>query len=157
MRTRAQLDAIRASGGMVAAMLKDDVQDTDLKGGKFTLPITRWGRADRRQLPPLVQDWAQLSQYRVDVMGAPVAMGSDFNGAAGTCRPALRQRCLRRLGQRRTGSSGPQQIIANTGLQYPFTLPGFGIVRASRTGFKTFDYNVDGLAQSACCPTWSPT
>ena len=27
-----------ALSGMVAAMLKDDVQDTDLKGGKYTLP-----------------------------------------------------------------------------------------------------------------------
>ena len=37
MRTRTQLEAIRASGGMVAAMLKDDVQDTGRKGKKFTV------------------------------------------------------------------------------------------------------------------------
>ena len=41
MRTRAQLNAIRASGGMVATMLKDDVQDTDLKGQKFNTRPTR--------------------------------------------------------------------------------------------------------------------
>ena len=29
MRTRAQLERIRGVGGMIAAMLKDDVQDTD--------------------------------------------------------------------------------------------------------------------------------
>ena len=152
MRTRSSLDAIRASGGMVAAMLKDDVQDTDLKGGKYSLPYSPLGG------PRVADDcrhssksWRSNSRYMVDIMDAPVAMGSDWNGAAGHLGP--------RFGSDACGGYGapnelerPQQLLTSSQLQYPFTLAGFGTFSRQVTGFKSFDYNFDGLAHIGLVP-----
>lgn len=152
MRTRAQLDAIRSSGGMVAAMLKDDVQDTDLKGGKFTKPYSPVvGGAIADNCRHSSKTWAQLLQYTVDVMGAPVAMGSDWNGAAGHLGPRFGSDACGGWGAP-NGLERPAQIIENSRLQYPFTLDGFGSFEPQVTGFKTFDYNVDGLAHIGLVP-----
>jgi microsomal dipeptidase-like Zn-dependent dipeptidase len=152
MRTRAQLDAIRSSGGMVAAMLKDDVQDTDLKGGKFTLPYSPVvGGAIADNCRHSSKTWAQLLQYTVDVMGAPVAMGSDWNGAAGHLGPRFGSDACGGWGAP-NGLERPAQILENSRLQYPFTLEGFGSFEPQVTGFKTFDYNVDGLAHIGLVP-----
>jgi microsomal dipeptidase-like Zn-dependent dipeptidase len=152
MRTRAQLEAIRASGGMVAAMLKDDVQDTDLKGEKYNLAYQPlFGAAVADDCRHSSKTWAQLLQYTADVMGGPIAMGSDWNGAAGHLGP--------RFGSDACGGWGapnaferPRQEIANNRVQYPFALPGFGTFDRQVTGFKTFDYNVDGLAHIGLVP-----
>lgn len=152
MRTRAQLDAIRSGGGMVAAMLKDDVQDTDLKGGKFTLaysPVVGASIADNCRHSS--KTWAQLLQYTVDVMGAPVAMGSDWNGAAGHLGPRFGSDACGGWGAP-NGLERPAQVLENSQLQYPFTLEGFGSFAPQVTGFKTFDYNVDGLAHIGLVP-----
>ena len=154
MRTRAQLDAIRSSGGMVAAMLKDDVQDTDLKGGKFTLPYSPVvGGAHCRQLPAFEQDvgavaastpwtsWARRWRWAV----------------TGTARPDISGRVSAAMrvaaGARRTGFERPAQIIeairaCSIRSRWPAS------ERSSRqvTGFKTFDYNVDGLAHIGLVP-----
>lgn len=152
MRTRAQLAAIRASGGMVAAMLKDDVQDTDLKGGKYTVPYTPlFGAAIADNCRHSSKSWAQALQYAVDVMGGPVAMGSDWNGAAGHLGPRFGSDACGGWGAP-NGFERPQQIFENSQLQYPFTLPGFGAFEQQVTGFKTFDYNVDGLAHIGLVP-----
>lgn len=152
MRTRAQLDAIRSSGGMVAAMLKDDVQDTDLKGGKFTLPYSPLvGATIADNCRHSSKTWAQLLQYTVDVMGGPVAMGSDWNGAAGHLGPRFGSDACGGWGAP-NGLERPAQIIENSRLQYPFTLAGFGAFEPQVTGFKTFDYNVDGLAHIGLVP-----
>ena len=152
MRTRAQLDAIRSSGGMVAAMLKDDVQDTDLKGGKFTVPYPPVvGAAIADNCRHSSKTWAQLLQYTVDVMGGPVAMGSDWNGAAGHLGPRFGSDACGGWGAP-NGLERPAQIIENSRLQYPFTLDGFGAFERQVTGFKTFDYNVDGLAHIGLVP-----
>ena len=153
MRTAAQLAAIRSSGGMVAAMLKDDVQDTDLKGGKYTLPYTTpiVGPAIADNCRHSSKTWAQLLQYTVDAMGAPVAMGSDWNGAAGHLGPRFGSDACGGWGAP-NGRERPAQIIENSQLQYPFTLEGFGAFDPQVTGFKTFDYNVDGLAHIGLVP-----
>lgn len=152
MRTRAQLDAIRASGGMVAAMLKDDVQDTDLKGKKYSLAYTPlFGPAIPDNCRHSSKSWAQLFQYSVDVMGGPVAMGSDWNGAAGHLGPRFGSDACGGWGAP-NGLERPQQILENSQLTYPFNLSGFGSFEPQVTGFKTFDYNVDGLAHIGLVP-----
>lgn len=157
MRTLAQLEAIKESNGMVAAMNKDDVQDTGNKGKKFTV-------AYQPLLGPAINDdcrhssstYAQAYQYAVDIMGAPVAFGSDFNGVAGHTGP--------RFGNDACGGDIPlsvevgsttersAQIRGENRLQYPFTLPGFGEFGKQVSGVKTFDFNVDGLAHVGLLP-----
>ncbi len=152
MRTRRQLEAIRASGGMVATMLKDDVQDTGLKGKKFTTAYSPlWGSAITDNCRHSSKSWAQAFQYAVDVMGGPVAMGSDFNGAAGHLGPRFGSDACGGWGAQ-NGLERPQQIFENNRVQYPFSLPGFGNFDQQVTGFKAFDYNVDGLAHIGLLP-----
>jgi len=156
MRTRAQLNSIALGGGMIAAMLKDDVQDTDFRGMKFTVPYTAGVGA------PLADDcrhssksFALAYQYAADLMQAPVGFGSDFNGVAGHLGP--------RFGSEACGGwelvPEPERIEervkqerANNRLQYPFTIEGFGTFAKQETGKKTFDYNVDGLAHVGLLP-----
>lgn len=154
MRTRAQLQAIRDGGGMIAAMLKDDIQDA--LGGKaarsnidYTSPLGVHILDDCRHS---TQTFAQAYQYAVDVMGRPVALGSDFNGIAGHIGP--------RFGPDACGGSFGELVRGyRTGdkLQYPFDLaavgqPGFGTFGKQVTGGKTFDFNVDGLAHAGLLP-----
>ena len=152
MRTRAQLDAIRNGGGMVAAMLKDDVQDTDLKGSRFTLPhLPFFGPQIPDNCRHSSKSWAQLFTYSVDIMGGPVAMGSDWNGAAGHLGPRFGSEACGGWGAK-NGFERPAQEIEGKPLEYPFTLAGFGTLDRQVTGFKTFDYNVDGLAHIGLVP-----
>jgi microsomal dipeptidase-like Zn-dependent dipeptidase len=158
MRTREQLEAIRDSGGMIAAMTKDDVQDTDLKGRKFTVPYTEplFGAAIPDDCHHSSRTFAQAYQYAVDVMGGPVAFGSDFNGIAGHVGP--------RFGSAACGGDIPipvdilsnyersAQLRGNDRLQYPFTLDEFGSFDKQQTGYKRFDFNVDGLAHVGLLP-----
>lgn len=155
MRTREQLERIRDVGGMVAAMLKDDVQDTDNIGRKFNLPYGSVADDCRHSS----RTFAQMLQYAVDVMGGPVAFGSDFNGVAGHVGP--------RFGSEGCGGdpglgTGPEfpartaerraQLVASDQLEYPFVLDGFGSFTRQKTGDKTFDFNVDGLAHVGLLP-----
>jgi cysteine-rich repeat protein len=148
MRTAAQLAAIKAGGGMVAAMLKDDVQDTDLKGKKFNVAYTPLvGQAIADDCRHSSKTWAQALQYGVDTMGAPVAMGSDFNGIAGHVGP--------RFGSDACGGDVDDRVDqerAQSRMSYPFTIPGFGSFDQQTSGFKSFDYNVDGLAHIGLLP-----
>jgi microsomal dipeptidase-like Zn-dependent dipeptidase len=149
MRTRAQLERIRDGGGMIAAMLKDDKQDTDDVGGQHHLPYTSspTGKVIADNCRHSSKTWAQMYQYAVDVMQGPVAMGSDFNGVAGHVGPrfgfdACGQNNIERSKQARAGNQ----------LAYPFVLPGFGTFSKQVTGLKTFDFNVDGLAHVGLLP-----
>ncbi|MBX3024501.1 HYR domain-containing protein [bacterium] len=148
MRTRPQLERIRDSGGMVAAMLKDDKQDTDDVGGKWNLPyVPPSGKGIADDCRHSSKTWAQMYQYASDVMGGPVAMGSDFNGVAGHVGP--------RFGFDACGQDAEERSIqgrAGNALGYPFTLPGFGTFEKQTTGLKTFDFNVDGLAHVGLLP-----
>ena len=65
---------------MVAAMLKDDVQDTSRAGERHTLDYPQAEVRDDCRYSS--KEFAQAYAYAVDVMGGPVAMGSDFNGIA---------------------------------------------------------------------------
>ena len=155
MRTRAQLEAIRNGGGMVAAMLKTDTQDNNedpLRYGKFSQQyVPQVGSTIVDNCRHSSRNWAQMVQYLVDVMGGPVAMGSDFNGAAGHIGPRFGSDACGGWGLP-NGFERPQQEIDGTRIAYPFTLPGFGQFAAQQTGFKTFDYNVDGLAHVGLLP-----
>ena len=156
MRTRAQLERIRDVGGMVAAMLKDDQQDTDEIGRKFHVAYGSVVDDCRHSS----KTWAQMYQYAVDVMGGPVAFGSDFNGVAGHTGPRFGSEACggdpgplgnapeapARLAERRA------QLLAGNRVEYPFTLPGFGRFERQVTGHKTFDFNVDGLAHVGLLP-----
>ncbi len=143
MRTAAQLAALRASGGLMGAMLKDDVQDTDLKGQRWTVPYGPIADDCRHS----TKSFAQAYQYAVDQMGGPVPFGSDFNGIAGHLGP--------RFGSDACGGNAAErqaQEAANDRLAYPFTLPGFGTFDRQVTGQKAFDFNVDGLAHVGLLP-----
>jgi microsomal dipeptidase-like Zn-dependent dipeptidase len=149
MRTKAQLDRIRNSGGMIAAMLKDDAVDTDNTGQKLNIAYTTSpsGKVIKDDCRHSSKTWAQMYQYAVDTMQGPVAMGSDFNGVAGHVGPRYGYDAC---GQNRVERSA--QGRAKNKLEYPFTLPGFGKFYMQKTGERTFDFNVDGLAHIGLLP-----
>jgi microsomal dipeptidase-like Zn-dependent dipeptidase len=160
MRTLEQLQKIKDVGGMIAAMLKDDTQDTSDKGwclpqgncvfGAFTL----WPTSSKSYtVAPgtcsySTDEWARAYLYGVQAMGgSPVAMGSDFNGIAGHIGP--------RFGNGACAGSAAQRAVqehANNRLKYPFTIPGFGTFDRQVSGQKTYDFNVDGLAHIGLLP-----
>ncbi|HUA34706.1 MAG TPA: membrane dipeptidase [Candidatus Binataceae bacterium] len=145
MRTRAQLDRIRKLGGMVAVMLKDDVQDTDRKDEQVEVGYPS-SRVPDNCLHSS-KTWAQAYRYAVDVMGGPVAFGSDFNGVAGHVGP--------RFGDHSCGNNTNEQLLQwrdSSRLSYPFTIAGFGTFDKQVTGTKAFDFNVDGLAHIGLLP-----
>jgi microsomal dipeptidase-like Zn-dependent dipeptidase len=160
MRTQEQLQKIKDVGGMIAAMLKDDTQDTGDKG--WCLPqgncpfgaLTLWpAQATAYTSYPQscsysTTEWAQAYLYGVKAMdGSPVAMGSDFNGIAGHVGPRFGNgACAGSAAQR------AQQERANNRLVYPFTIPGFGTFDRQVSGQKTYDFNVDGLAHIGLLP-----
>lgn len=144
-RTRAQLERIRGVGGMIAAMLKDEVQDTGRKGEKQTVDYAAAEVRDDCRYSS--KTFAQAYAYAVDVMGSPVAMGSDFNGVAGHFGP--------RFGSEACGGDFDEQkkqYLSGNRLEYPFALPPFGTFDRQTTGHKTFDYNVDGMAHIGLLP-----
>ena len=152
MRTRAQLEAIRDTGGMIGAMLKDDVQDTDQFGQRFDIAYSQqYGRVINNDCRYSSKSWAQGYMYAVDLMNTPVALGSDFNGIAGHLGPRFgSDACGGWAAENREERS--RQEIMSRDLGYPFELPGFGSFDRQQTGFKHFDYNVDGLAHIGLLP-----
>ena len=149
MRTWEQLEAIRDSGGMIAAMLKDDKQDTGDVGKKLNAAYT-WsptGKVIADDCRHSSKTFAQMYQYSVDVMQGPVAFGSDWNGVAGHVGPRFGFD-----GCGRDSTERGKQERAESKLVYPFVLPGFGEFTPQITGMKTFDFNVDGLAHVGLLP-----
>ncbi len=170
MRTYSQLQSIKDVGGMIAAMLKDDTQDTEngwclpqgrCAFGASSKPTTAYtynyngdhapsnnNGALQQNCSYSTTEWAQAYLYGVQAMGgAPVAMGSDFNGIAGHVGP--------RFGNGACAGSATQrvtQVRANNRLNYPFTIPGFGTFDRQVSGQKTYDFNVDGLAHVGLLP-----
>jgi microsomal dipeptidase-like Zn-dependent dipeptidase len=170
MRTYDQLQRIKKAGGMISAMLKDDTQDTG-KGwclpqgncpfGAPSLPTSAFtynyngSNAPSNNNGALQQncsysttEWAQAYLYGVQAMGgAPVAMGSDFNGIAGHVGP--------RFGNGACAGNPAQRVLqerAHNRLAYPFTIPGFGTFDREVSGQKVYDFNVDGLAHIGLLP-----
>ncbi len=73
--------------------------------------------------------WAQNVQYAIDVMGGPVAIGTDFNGGAGHLTPRFGDdACFDNDFQRTL------ELAENKRLAYPFTIGGFGTFDRSRRG-----------------------
>ncbi len=140
MRTRAELDRIRGSGGIVSVMTQDEL----------TKKVNPHFRADGTTF---VNDCLHSSKsfalnylHATNVMRGPVAFGSDFNGLAQHVGP--------RFGD--DGCSGDEEqwpVQQQTPrLRYPFTLEGFGTFDRQVTGQRTFDFNVDGLAHIGMFP-----
>ncbi|NOQ63250.1 MAG: hypothetical protein GQ582_01905 [Methyloprofundus sp.] len=155
MRTREQLNEIKAGGGMIAAMLKDDVQDTDLKGDKYTRAFTnqKHGGEISDNCRHSSKTFAQALQYATDVMDGPVALGSDFNGMAGHLGPRFGSDACGGWRAIHDGKNERlKQVIEDNKVDYPFTLSGYGKFAKQKTGFKEFDYNVDGLAHVGLLP-----
>jgi microsomal dipeptidase-like Zn-dependent dipeptidase len=158
MRTSDQLAKIKNVGGMIAAMLKDDVQDTDFKGWNVMNDYVSPRGYVANDCRHSSKSFAQAYQYAVDTMGGPVAFGSDFNGVAGHFGPRFGSEACGgwtsaldiEAADRRTERA--KQIAAGNRLKYPFTLPGFGTFDKQVTGQKTFDYNTDGMAHVGLLP-----
>ena len=83
LRTREQLERMANLGSLVAVMLKDDAQPDFLRT-KQTLPYssTTGMPTIRDDCRHSTKSWAQAYQSAVDVLGGPVAVGSDWNGGA---------------------------------------------------------------------------
>ena len=170
MRTYSQLQSIKSLGGMVAAMLKDDSQDTsngwclpqgNCPFGASSNPATAYTYDyNGEHAPPnnngtlhqncsySTTEWAQAYLYGVQAMGgAPVAMGSDFNGVAGHVGP--------RFGNGACAGSAGQRVAqerTHNRLRYPFKIPGFGVFDRQVSGQKKYNFNVDGLAHIGLLP-----
>lgn len=156
MRTRAQLEAIRDGGGMVAAMLKDDVQDGGSAGKQVVVPYQPQA-AGAAPVPSNCvhssKSFAQAYQYAVDLMAGPVAFGSDFNGIAGHIGPRFgSEACAATFDNPNKISERLAQEAENNRVPYPFELPGFGTLDRQVSGLKTFDYNTDGMAHVGLVP-----
>jgi microsomal dipeptidase-like Zn-dependent dipeptidase len=162
MRTREQLQRIRGVGGMVALMMKDDVQDGDHIGKKYTHPWGWDGNGNQKVADDCrhsSKSWAQSYQYLKEIMGGPIAFGSDFNGTAGHLGPRFgSEGCS---GVENTGLASPfhgarrersAQLISSSRLSYPFTLANVGEFRQQSAGQKDWDYNVNGLAHIGLYP-----
>jgi microsomal dipeptidase-like Zn-dependent dipeptidase len=165
MRTKAQLQQIASLGGMVAAMLKDDVQDTGIGyclpnavcfagfptagplGGDYTVPQGTINNNCRYS----TTEWAQAYLYGAQTMGGPVAMGSDFNGVAGHVGPRFGSAACGgdstgRSAQEKAATLGPLPFPPPPG--FPFIgLPGYRPRLAypfTIPGFGTFSQQVSG-------------
>ena len=147
MRTAQQLFDIKGTGGMIAAMLKDDGLDVpDRLEKKDSVPYitTKHAQTVDDTCRHSSRVFAHMLQYAVDRMGGPVAMGSDFNGMAGHFNP--------RFGPQACGKNKAEQALQTKKMEYPFILRGFGKFEKQITGDKTFDYNYDGLAHVGLLP-----
>ena len=158
MRTREQLQAIRYGGGMIAAMTADDQQGSSNQGKKLNVPYATplFGGVIKDDCRHSSKTFSQAYQYAVDIMGAPVAFGTDFNGIAGHVGP--------RYGNDACGGDVPfsvevgstiersNQLRYGRRLAYPFVTKHFGTFDKQVTGQKTFDFNVDGLAHVGLLP-----
>lgn len=146
MRTREQLERIRVLGGIIGAMLKDDQQEGNYGYGPRPY-ASATGNIIENDCTHSSKTWAQMYQYAVDVMQAPVGMGSDFNGVAGHVGPRFGYNaCAGNFVRRAT------QGLSNNRLEYPFALGGFGEFDKQVTGARSFDFNNDGLAHVGLLP-----
>ncbi|OJY23808.1 MAG: hypothetical protein BGO98_17865 [Myxococcales bacterium 68-20] len=126
MRTAAQIDAIKKLGGLVSIMTQDEMDD-------------------ERDCKHSSRSFATNLRYISQRISA-VPFGSDFNGLAPHVGP--------RYGDDACGKDKVQRQAENARprLEYPFTLPGFGVFYRQVTGQRTFDFNTDGLAHIGLFP-----
>lgn len=140
-KSDAQLERMRALGGTVATILHqgglEKVKTYQRPDGSTAVPFT-CGESS--------QAWAQAYLYAVEKMGGrAVAFGSDFNGLAGMPAPRFGDEACK--GDKADGYA-PTDPVA-----YPFAAHGTGMpLGRQQVGQKTFDYNVDGLANAGLLP-----
>jgi microsomal dipeptidase-like Zn-dependent dipeptidase len=134
-----EVERIRVLGGMVSVIVRQGNLDeitTCRAPGQATIAHTSGNTSNT-----LVQAYL----YAISKMkGAPVALGTDFNGFAGLPGP--------RFGPDAApgGSTGPKPV---TRLKYPFKTAATGQSMAhSIVGNKKFDFNDDGLAHVGMLP-----
>jgi microsomal dipeptidase-like Zn-dependent dipeptidase len=143
-KTADQLGRIRSVGGMASVILnqgrRDEIEQYQRPDGTVPVPFT-CGKSS--------EAWAQAYLYAVEKMGgAPVAVGSDFNGFSGLPAP--------RDGLPWDACGGDHDVFdyePPAGVEYPFTIHGTTTeMGAMQAGNRTFDYDVDGLANVGMYP-----
>lgn len=133
--TAAELERVRRLGGMIAPIVNQGVlKDIETWRGPGQ-PVV--DHVSGRTSNTMVQAYLYaVSKTR----GAPVGIGTDFNGFAGLPGP-------------RFGADRPKGTDPNNPVAYPFISPITGQpVDRYATGERTWDFNVDGLAHIGLLP-----
>jgi microsomal dipeptidase-like Zn-dependent dipeptidase len=125
MRTKAQLEKLKSYGSVVSVMTQDELTKSQTSCVQSSV------------------SFGVNYRYAVSKMDV-VAFGSDFNGMAAHVGP--------RFGDDACGREATQRRSQSARLQYPFTIPGFGVFQKQVTGQRTFDFNTDGLAHIGLFP-----
>ena len=137
-KTQTQIQAMRQLGGLIAPILfQGSRAETQYKGSKIPHDC---GNSS--------QSWAQAYLYLVQQLGgAPVALGSDFNGLAGQPSPRFGAEACQR------GDKGAQAELGGR-VMYPFAVHGAPTRKLDKSvvGDMKFDINVHGLAHIGMLP-----
>ena len=138
-QTAAEVDRIRALGGMVAPIIAQGTLQQ----------VATWTRPDGTSIPHVcggsTNSYVQAYLYAVERMqGVNVAIGTDFNGFAGVPGPSSGPDACP------GGSTAPNFHLA--GLVYPFTSASGASLSRSQVGNKTFDIQEDGLVHVGMLP-----
>jgi microsomal dipeptidase-like Zn-dependent dipeptidase len=137
--TGPEVERIYAGGGMVAPIIRQgDREEVDTWRGSATAIEHVQGSTSN--------SWVQAYRYAVaQGKGAPVGLGTDFNGFAGLPLPRFGPDAAAVAG------GGP----APGGVSYPFTAAVTGnSMDRSVIGERTFDINEDSLAHVGMLPDW---
>lgn len=135
--TDAEVERIRNLGGMVAPIVRQGrIDEIGAADAGIALPHTCGATSN---------SFAQAYLHAVNRMaGAPVGLGTDFNGFAGLPGPRFGPEAC--PGGRAAG--GNQSMVT-----YPFTVASTGkLMDRSVIGQKTFDVNTEGLAHIGMLP-----
>jgi microsomal dipeptidase-like Zn-dependent dipeptidase len=137
--TGQEVERIYAGGGMVAPIIRQgDREEVDTWRGP--------GSAIEHVQGLTSNSWVQAYRYAVEKgAGAPVGLGTDFNGFAGLPIPRFGPDAAEVAG----GTTAPG------GVSYPFTAAASGApMDHSVIGQRTFDINEDSLAHVGMLPDW---
>jgi microsomal dipeptidase-like Zn-dependent dipeptidase len=137
--TGAEVERIYAGGGMVAPIIRQgDLEEVDTWLGPGTVIEHVQGLTSN--------SWVQAYRYAAEkAAGAPVGLGTDFNGFAGLPLP--------RFGPDAAAVAGGG--AAPGGVTYPFTAASTGKpMDRSVIGERTFNVNDDSLAHVGMLPDW---
>jgi microsomal dipeptidase-like Zn-dependent dipeptidase len=137
--TAAEVETIRSLGGMISVIpAQGSIDEIDTwRGGSIVIEHVSGATSNTL---------AQAYLYAVDKMsGAPVGLGTDLNGFAGSLRP--------RFGKEAGTLRADTTNLPNNALTYPFVSPVTGIILdKSKIGERAFDFNEDGLAHVGMLP-----
>jgi hypothetical protein len=134
-----QLQRISELGGMVAVMTNGGERGRDV--------VLDYGLKVENDCRYSSKAFAQVWQYMTDLMGGPVALGTDFNGTFSHSAPRFgTEGCTGVVSERALQERHSQR------LQYPFNLDDFGTFDQQTSGHRTYDFNVHGLAHVGLMP-----